>query len=623
MSNQINRLREFGKFRLDADKKILWFENKTVNLTLKEIEILCVLTESSELVTKDELMKRVWQSSFVEESNLSKNIYLLRKTLAKYGESDEIIETVPKRGYRFIGEVKYLTVEPQLIIEKHSITRTVIEEIKQSDPPNMKALLPKSTKNRLWIPILAGFAILAAGFGYFTYNQKNKNVEKIKSIAVLPLKSYKNATDETLPIRITDAVITRLGSSDKIIVRPTNSIVSFTNDERDAVEIGKKLQTETILDGRIQQENDRVRITFQLINVVDGTQLWAGQIDGISSRILVLQDEISNKILQTLDPSQTELSAAPTNNSDAYEAYLQGRYFVSRRSNDGMQKAAEFFQKSIEADPNFAEAYAALADTQYLLYDYAVTLDKSIIEKSKENLKKALLLKPNLTEALVTQGTIEESIDREWKNADLSLKKAVESSPNNSFARYRYGAVLLRLGRFDEAQNHLEKAIESDPLSIVAYANLGMAYHCKKDYATAETQYRKIFEISDKISTPHWLLARTLWLAGKKDESVKEILRALAFEGNNELVSHLKTNSSPENVIKELLKEWEKRPNNTTLQYIAYFYANIGEREKAINRLEEIYDKGITSISWLKSAPEYDSLKNEPRYQALLQKMKL
>jgi tetratricopeptide (TPR) repeat protein len=288
-----------------------------------------------------------------------------------------------------------------------------------------------------------------------------------------------------------------------------------------------------------------------------------------------------------------------------------------------MKKAVEFFQKSVELDPNFAEAYAGLADTQYLLYDYSVSLEKSLIDSAKDNVKRALNLKPNLAEAFVTRGTIEEGFDWNWEKAEKSYKKAIEISPHNPLARFRFGGILIRLGRFDEAQIHLGKSIELDPRSIVGYANLGMSYHCKKDYAAAETYYRKIFEISDKLSTPHWLLARTLWMAGKKDESIREIVQALKFEEHTELARRMGKQSSADSAIKELLSEWEKTPTNTTPQYIAYFYANLGDKEKALNQLEKNYNERITSISWIKAAPEFESLKNGPRYQELLKKMNL
>ena len=625
MSKGINNLREFGKFRLDAEKRVLWFEGKPVTIALKEIELLCVLTETGELVSKDEIISKIWADSFVEESNLSRHIYRLRKMLAEYGETEDLIETVPKRGYRFAAEIKHSSDSHDLIIEKHSITRTVIEEIEVI--PNVNFLPPKPLKTRYWITFLACFAVLSAAFGYFAYNRKN--VIEVKSIAVLPLKAYKNSNDETLPIRITDAVITRLGNSDKIIVRPTNSIVSFTNDDRDAVEIGKKLQTETVLDGRIQQENERLRITCQLINVADGKQIWSGQIDGIATQILTLQDDISLKVLEFLDPNykkDAELANSPTKNSEAYEAYLQGRYFAAQRTGEGINKSIEFFTKSTELDPNFALAYAGLADSQYLLFNNNFVVNKSIVQTSRENIKKSLLLSPNLVEALTTAGTIEMTFDWDWQKSENSFKQAVASSPNNSLVRLRYGNLLNRVNRLEEAQVQFAKAIELEPLSLTGNAGLGVVYFCKKEFALADKQFYKTLEVNPKYTAARWYLSRSLWLQGRKDEAIKEIFTALNFDGGQELVEKLRKISetkSPEDVFRELLHEWRDNPENTNPHNMAYLSAVLGDKEKAIDWLEKSFEEHHPWTTWIKVNPEFESLKGEPRYQALLQKMNL
>ncbi len=631
MSNRHNSLRKFGKFSLEPEKKLLWFESKPVNVTLKEIEILCVLTETSELVTKEELLDKVWADSFVEESNLSKQIYRLRKMFAKYGEPEDLIETVPKRGYRWTGEIVNLGNSQELVIEKHSITRTVVEEIEHSNESNLKVLPPKPPTKRFLVPILLIFIIATLGIIYLFYARKESaDINAIKTIAVLPLKNYKeNSKDETLPIRIADAVITRLGTSNKIIVRPTNAVVSFTGDDRDAVEIGKKLQTDAVLDGRIQQENDKLRITLQLINVADGRQLWSGQIDGFATQILLLQDDISLKVLEIVDPTykkETELASVPTNNPQAYEAYLQGRYYTSNRTEESLNKAIEYFQKSVEIDPNFAEGYAGLADAHFLLYDNGLVFEAKQVETAKVNLQKALSLKSNLPDALVTLGHIQMNVDWDWQNAEKTFKKVIEISPNNSNARLRYGMLLNRLIRFEEAHTQLGKAIELDPTSLMSNIHYGVEYYCKKDYEAAIKQYKKVAESNPKFAPIHWWLSRSLWLAGRKDESIKEIILALENEGDVvriEKFRALELNKTPEDFLRGLIKEWEESPANSNPNVIAYMYANIGEKERAINYLEKAFAERHPWTTQIRAVPEYQTLITEPRYQELIKKMKL
>ncbi|MCY7377016.1 MAG: winged helix-turn-helix domain-containing protein, partial [Pyrinomonadaceae bacterium] len=605
-------------------------------LALKEIEMLCVLTENSgEVVTKNDLLERVWKDSFVEESNLSRHIYVLRKTFKDFGESDNLIQTVPRRGYRFAGEVREVQ-NAELIIEKHTQTRTLIEieegekgrrgeEEKKTLFHQAFSFLPFSFSPFLLFSLIV---LLVGGFAIYR-NQQIKTAE-IKSIAVLPLKSFAaDAGDESLRMRITDALITRLGGFDKIAVRPTNAVLPFAGADNDALEVGKKLRTDVVLDGRIQQEDERVRVTLQLINVADGKQLWAEQFDGRANEILNLQDAISAKVLKALNPNpqQTpELTARPTENAEAFEAYLQGRYFASQRSGEGLYKAVEYFQKAVALDSNFAEAAAGLADTQYLLFDYNFEVNAAQVALARENLQRALSLKPELAEALTTLGTMQMNYDWDWEGAEKSLKQATASAPNSPTTRMRYGALLIRLKRFDEAQSQFEQAIALDPLSIIGNTNLGMVYFCRKDYAAAERQFKKAMEINEKFSGTHWFLSRSLWLAGRNDEAIKEIVRALELDKNESLARRLEEKArtgTPDDAIQSLLFEWRENPAKTNLHNLAYLSAISGDREKAVFWLEKSFEEHHPWTTWIKAAPEFEMLHDEPRYRELLRKMNL
>jgi DNA-binding winged helix-turn-helix (wHTH) protein len=242
MGSEIKQLREFGKFRLDPQRKVLWHEDEPVNLPLKEIELLCALTENGgEVITKDELLEKVWADSFVEESNLSRHIYLLRKIFKDFGESEELIQTVPRRGYRFAGEVK-VSDPAELIIEKHTLTQTLIEELPSGDTQTPVHTTGDSTTRSLaqavltrsrlviWGAVIVAMALSSVALWRYNRTPASK-VSAVKSIAVLPLKSFAQVSeDEKLRLRITDALITKLGALKGISVRPTNSIMSFIKD---------------------------------------------------------------------------------------------------------------------------------------------------------------------------------------------------------------------------------------------------------------------------------------------------------------------------------------------------------------------------------------------------------
>jgi DNA-binding winged helix-turn-helix (wHTH) protein/TolB-like protein len=636
MINGDSQLREFGRFRLDAKKRVLWYDDKPVNLPLKDIELLCVLTEhSGQVITKDEILDRVWADSFVEESNLSRHIYLLRKTLKEYGESEDLIQTVPRRGYRFTGKVRE-TANGDVVIEKHTSTRTLIEiqdAVPEQSPSSPRPrTLPGSASSPLRITaVLAVGAVLLSGAVFlWNYYAVPPADTRIRSIAVLPVKSFSgSAADEELRMRITDALITRLGNMDGVAVRPTSAVLPFAGSEQDGLEIGKKLQVDAIVDSRIQQEGERLRVTMQLVRVADGEHLWSGQFDGRANQILDLQDQISAKVTSSLDAAVSDPEAfakRPTENAEAYEAYLKGRFFWNKRDEPSLRKAIEYFAQASTLDPNFSEAFTGLADAQHLIFNYNIDVRPEIITEAKQNLRRALELKPDSPDALITLGTIEMGYDWDWKAAEESLKRAVAAAPNSPTAHMRYGALLVRIRRFDEAEAQFEKQIELDPLSTTGITNLGMVRFCKKDFAGADRHYNKTLELDDKAGAPHWLLSRSLWLQGKKDESVGEIVKALELDRNAPLAEKIREKaqaSTAEEAIRLLLYEWRMNPPGTNPHNLAYLSTYINDIDKAIYWLEKSIEEHHPWTTWIAAAPEFEVLRGEPRYMEMLQKMNL
>lgn len=631
MINGDSQLREFGRFRLDAKKRVLWYEDQPVNLPLKDIELLCVLTEhSGQVITKDEILDRVWADSFVEESNLSRHIYLLRKTLKEYGESEDLIQTVPRRGYRFTGQVRE-TANTGVVIEKHTSTRTLIEV--QDDTAEPTRVLPGSA---LTSPRVAAFfavgAVLLTGVAFLWNYLKvpDGSASEIRSIAVLPVKSFSGSSDdEELRMRITDALITKLGTLDRVAVRPTSSVLPFARSGEDGLEIGKKLQVDAIVDSRIQQEGERLRVTMQLVRVANGEHIWSGQFDGRADQILNLQDIISAKVSRSLDAAVSDPEAfakRPTENAEAYEAYLKGRYFWTRRDEPSLRKAVEYFTQASTLDPHFSEAFTGLADTQHLLFNYNMDVRPALIAEAKQNLRRALELKAGSPDALITLGTIEMGYDWDWRAAEETLKQAVAAAPNSAIAHMRYGALLVRIRRFDEAETEFEKQIELDPLSITGTINLGMVRFCKKDYVGADSQYNKALELDDRAGSPHWLLSRSLWLQGNKDESIGEIVRALELDGNSSLAGKIREKaqtSTAEEAVHLLLHEWRMNPPGTNPHNLAYLSTYISDTEKAVYWLEKSIEEHHPWTTWISAAPEFEVLRGEPRYLGMLQKMNL
>ena len=626
-----SQLREFGRFRLDTAKRVLWYDDQPVNLPLKEIELLCVLTDNSgQVITKDEILEKVWADSYVEESNLTRHIYLLRKTFKEYGEKEDLIQTVPRRGYRFTGKLRDAG-NGDLVIERHSVSRTLIEVPDEAGPLTLPAQ-KKSGIARIAVGVAAVSVLLIGAFLYWNYFRTPETVASpaVRSIAVLPVRSFSGASDDNeLRLKITDALITRLGNLDRIAVRPTSAVLPFTNTEEDGLSIGRKLKVDAIVDSRIQQEGERLRVTIQLVRVADGEHLWAGQVDGQADRILDLQDTISAKVSQTFDAAATAgdvFAKRPTENADAYEAYLKGRYFWTKRDEASLRKAIEFFNRAATLDPTFSEAFSALADTQHLIFNYNIDVRPEVVEEAKNNLRRALELKPDSSDALITLGTIEMGYDWKWAEAEQTLKHAVSVAPNSAVAHLRYGALLVRLRRFDEAIGEFERHIELDPLSINGNTNLGMAFFCKKDFAAAERQYRKTLELDERMGAPRWLLSRSFWLQGRRAESIDEVVKALELDKNPSLAENIRrkaASSTPEAAIELLLQEWRMNPPGTNPHNLAYLSTYVGNKGKAIEWLQRSIDEHHPWTSWIAAAPEFEVLRSDDRYIEMLRSLGL
>lgn len=628
MHSEISSFYQFGKFRLDLQKKVLWYEEEIVSLPLKAVELLVALTEKGgEVIGKNELLEKVWKESFVEESNLSHNIYLLRKTLKSYDGVD-YIQTLPRRGYRFSGEIvkdepKFAEEEPSL-----SVQETTIEKVAQ----------PKTSKsgNRKYFVLPLIFIVLIAiGVIYGVWNyRKSERLETVRSIAILPLKSFdENAEDANLGLRITDALITRLGSLNQIPVRPTVSVAKFKNSEVSPLEIGKSLAVDAIVEGRIQREGERIRVTLQLLSVGRGEQLWSRQFDGEADKILSLQDEISANIAKTLfsssaDEQNAPLANQPTQSADAYENYLKGRYHWNTRTAEGFEKAIGFFEQAITLDPKFAEAYSGLSDAHLGLYDYGIKKADDTVPLAKTAVSRALQLKQNSSEAYSTLSAIQFLYDRDNQATEDSIKKSIEYNSQNAAAHMRYGWYLTMVERFDEALPNLENALRLDPTSPIIQTNIGYFYACSGKTEEADKIFQKVVETNPSFSLPRWYLAAIHFRRGAKEAMYENYLRAFELDYGKDSVAEIKEilqtkgeTAALELWSKKLIENYRKTyfpPSN-----IALIFALQKDKTKALDWLEESEKQKDPWLLQIVHDPEYDFLRKEPRFEEILQKLKM
>ncbi len=630
-------LREFGEFLLDVEQKVLSHRGRPVQMPMKEIELLCLLVEKSgKLVTKNDIIENIWPNSFVEESNLSRHIYLLRKALSELG-ADDLIENVPRRGYRFKGNVRR-SAGNGLFVERHSFTKTVIEELPEEDfqkPGSVFKILQQFRSK--WIAVsLALTILLAAGFALTKYSSNESpgaGRTQVRSIAVLPFKSLGPAYPEIIEgAGFTDLLITKLGSLKGLTVRPPGAVSGFGKEENDSIGIGEKLKVDAVLEGTIYRRKEDVRITARLISVHDKSQIWTGHFEKAMRDEFKLQNEVALQLVNVLsirlNKNEAEaLRKEYTDNSEAYRLYVEGRYHWNKRSNPGMAEAERLFRNAIEKDPEFALAYVGLADTLGMLQDQ---------KEAMSAIETALRLDPDLAEAHAALGFSKMFRDWDWKNAEKALGRAIELNPGYPSARQWYSTLLSVQGRFGEAGREMERALEIHPMSQNFLADRGQLFYFAGDYKKAEEYCRRSLEIHPGFVPAHSYLADIYLMTGAFGKSIDESYQAALIQQdypsqttkNKTLISKRyaeEAEAFKRKGVGSFLKNRLQMPHETPNVFYnnAQIYAFLGNNSAALDNLESAYKQRAFMMAFVKADPKFASLRSEPRFQAILKKMGL
>src|SRR5262245_60300547 len=452
MTRSANRVYEFGPFRLDTGNHLLLRDDEAIQLKPKVVDTLLALIESrGRVIGKDELIERLWPDTIVEESNLSQNIYLLRKTLGEGPSQQNYIETVPKRGYRFVAEVREVSEAPAAevaqVVEPGAEASQATEKPNGIDAASAKeeavgrrnANLPSLLKAR-WSAhprlVVASFALLglaaaAIYLGVSSWSKPPKAGAPVRSIAVLPFKPIGAAQrDEILELGMADTLITRLSNLRQIVVRPTSAVRMYTGLEQDPVAAGRELKVDAVLEGSVQKSAERIRVTARLVNVRDGSALWTGQFDEQSADIFKVQDRVSEQAARTLamgltDEEKQRLARRYTDNIEAYQLYLSGRYFLYKVTPEGNRKGIEYFQQAIDKDPAYALAYTGLADCYIQLGNWQMLPPNESFPKAMAAAEKALKLDDALAEAHISLASVKSS-SWDWASAEADFKRAID-----------------------------------------------------------------------------------------------------------------------------------------------------------------------------------------------------
>jgi DNA-binding winged helix-turn-helix (wHTH) protein/TolB-like protein/predicted negative regulator of RcsB-dependent stress response len=662
MPNNSRHFYDFGPYRVDASERLLLRGEDVVPLTPKAFEMLLVLLESSgHVLTKEELMKRVWPDTIVEEANLSHNVYKLRDALGEGRDGGKYIETLPRRGYRFVAKVTEVQDRSDdLIVEQHSRARIVVEE--DDTPENVidarlaraeqRGALPSAVEARHFsIPkpglmVIAGTVLigLVVGAVYFWRARQSAsvNVPALHSIAVLPFKPLAaNDRDESLEMGMAETLITRLSHIGQLTVRPSSAVRQYTKLEDEAVKAGRELRVDAVLDGSIQKSGDRIRVSVRLVRVEQGQTLWIEQFDEKFSDIFTVQDAISRRVagmlaLRLSGEEKERLAKRGTDNLEAYQAYLLGRFHWNKLTEADVIKSIDYFNQALARDPNYALAYAGLADSYIALPTIGNTPSSEANIKAREAALQSLAIDDTIAEAHTALATIKELYEWDFVGAEREFKRAIEFNPNYTTSHSWYSQFLSSVGRYAEAIAEAKRALEVDPTSLYANVALGNTYLDARQPDEAIVQLQRTIDMDKNFALAHLTLAEAYRAKERYEDAIAEVTKSMVLSGRNSTEQAArKANMLRDGYHKSGAKGyWEKnlelRIENMKRGYtisptvMAEAYARTGDKDRAFEWLEKAYtDRDQYLFYNLKPADHFDGIRSDPRYQKLLQRIGL
>ena len=636
MSAPAKQYFDFGSFRLDPRGRILLKDGEPVPLTPKLFETLCILVENAgEVITKDELLDKIWPDTSVEERSLSQNIFLLRKALGD--DSTKYIETVPKIGYRFILPV----ARSAEIIDRREHLRIVprVESQPKVDltPGSATASFAKSWKG-VTVLIVIGIATIVTAYLIYRARQSGARPLGIQSMAVLPFKPVGlSENDEYLGFAMADSLITRLSGISQIIVRPTSSIRKYVGSEPDVMDAGREQKVDAVLEGSIQRSGDRIRLTVQLVRARDGVPLWSYKCDELSRDLFLVQDSISEQVAEALTlklsgEEQKRITKHHTENTDAYQAYIKGRFFWNKRTAEGFKKALEHFDAAVASDPEYALAHVGIADSYTMLADYDWLPASEASSRARAAITRALEIDDSLPEAHASLGDIKRFYDWDWAGAEREYQRAIQLNPNYVTAHQWYAEFLSAVGRHEEAIKSIRRAEELDPASVVVKSAAGWVYFFAREYDQSIAACQRVIEMDPSYGEVHSQLRRAYEQKSLFKEALLSDRKLRSFRQGSAQTDDAEKQevdvTGRETYWRRMLALTQKDLLNESTRESAEFrmaeiYAQLGNDNLAVEWLNRAYNDHSFWMPFIGVHAHLDPLRSDSRFKELIARVGL
>jgi len=630
------RLR-FGLFEMDLPAGQLRKHGLKIRIQEQPFQVLAMLVQNAgKVVTREDLQKKLWPAdTFVDfDHGLNKAINKIREALSDSAESPRYVETLSRRGYRFLAEVKDADApvrSPGLPTQPQPS-----EEVRdRPDVAGKLAVHKQLLRSHAWK--ISAFALLAlmASLATWRLHSLMHRPPVIRSLAVLPLESLSSeASQDYFADGMTDELISDLGQISALRVISRTSVMTYKHARKPLPQIARELNVDAVVEGTVLRSGDQVRITAQLIEAATDKHLWSQSYEGELRDTLTLQNKVASAIADqiriNLNPQeQAALKNTKFVNPQAYEFYLKGRYFWNKRTADGLKVALAYFNQAVDEDPKYAQAYSGLADTYALLGDwqYAAMTPKEALPKAKAAAIKALELDSTLGEAHNSLAFVLDGFDWDLDAGGKEFRRAIDLNPSYATAHHWFAWHLSLLGRYDEAIAEMRKAENLDPLSLIINADLAELLVLAHSYDESIRQSNKTIEMDPNFAMAHNQLAQGYLEKHMYSEAVTELEKAVRLSGGSPTcianLARAYAASGKRSEAIRLLSGLQKR-SNPTYSYgseIATIYASLGDRDQAMNWLEKAYEERFNPGVLLR--PGFDPLRSDPRFEDLVHRIGL
>lgn len=655
-----DKVYEFDSYRVEVASRRLLKNGEPIPLSSRAFDLLVELIKrNNQIISQDHLINVVWQDQAVAPNNLSQAVKQIRRALGDTGKEHRYLITVPRQGFKFVlgDENKFvspqdkhkdeteeknlaptgdLSLEANEIVSAQSLPVEKPHALLSAENQKTESDKSKRKEKSFWLKAAAICLIAFVGIAavYFWQTSRGKPALNVKSMAVLPFVNFsRQVDDEVLGLGMADTLITKLGTLRQISVQPTGSITKFNQKERDIYEIGRQLQVDAVLDGNFKREGELLHVNVQLVDTKNKTVLWSDSFTESFAEVFFIQDRIAEQIAETLKLELTNdekrfLAQRYTDNTEAYRLYLKAREIHYSAGAEGFLQARSLYAKAIQLDKNFALAYIGLGRTFSTFQ--GTTSPKQAYQIMREYTLKALELDDNLSEAHSTLAMSLWRGDWNWRDAELHFKRALELPPRDKRARTQYALFLIGQTRFDEAHAVVDRELKETPDDSSMLWAKATVWHYSRQYEQAENTYLKTLEKYPNNLDSITGLVLMYIAQNRYDETQPFLAKIKAFSTvtteNTYLIPGLiyakqGQTAKAREMITELQKLSEKRPG--TLGAVALIHAALVEKDKAFEYLEKSIEEREHYGYLLKVNPLYDNLRDDRRFEKMLQKVNL